>query len=119
MQNSVEDIANMTIVCLPKLGNGQFEFVADKHDRKLFMDAFVVITKNDGWAAIRQTKFDSPQWQQTLANNSLMSKMVDEINVGGLHSGASITLLLQNMNFLAQHGIREFEYFYNPDTESS
>lgn len=92
-------------------GNGQFDFIKDKHIKQLLKSAHNAITLCELWDWMRT--YEPP------ANTGFMwsdSPELDRLNqqmwkdpVNGYHSGSSYGLIMREMEFIAKHGYNHYK----------
>jgi nanoRNase/pAp phosphatase (c-di-AMP/oligoRNAs hydrolase) len=88
------------------LGNGQFEYVQDRHSREMLLNAWQAITTTELWDFVKQD-IDSFMFSHDPRVTRIYNKM-EELGYGG-HSGASFGFTMRNMQYLAEHGEEKFK----------
>jgi hypothetical protein len=94
------------------VGDGQFTFVKNKHDREMMQNAFQAITLTKMWkfVANKEQLFGSSQ------NIFVISNMMEKLGFGG-HSGCSYWTTMKNMHYLAVHGDEKFKKEFEKNSE--
>lgn len=88
------------------LGNGQFEYVQDRHSREMLINAWKAITSTELWDFVKKDT-DSFMFSNDPRIDIIGNKMI-ELGYGG-HSGSSFGWTMRNMQYLARYGEEEFK----------
>ena len=88
------------------LGNGQFEYVQDRHSREMLINAWKAITNTESWDFVKQD-IDTFMFSSDPRIDIIGNKMI-ELGYGG-HSGSSFGWTMRTMQFIANHGEERFK----------
>jgi hypothetical protein len=99
-----------------KIGNGMFEYISDKWDKEMLVNAWQAITITNNWDFVAQDT-DSFMWSRDPRINQISIEM-ERLGYTG-HSGCSFGCTMRNMQYLAQHGESKFKKLFDGthDTE--
>jgi hypothetical protein len=96
------------------LGSGDFAFIQDTDDRSLFQNAWMAINLTESWFYMKIEPKDgylfSNDEQLKIISNKM--KELDSVRFG-YHSGSSFASIMQNMRYIAENGIDQFEIAWN------
>jgi len=94
-----------TTISTIDIGSGDFEFVTNNNDRKIYVSAFNAINELELWGFISTFTdgFGS-------SNDTRINDIYNKIRELGYkdHSGTSFIITMNNMRFLAKNGIEHF-----------
>ena len=96
-----------------KIGNGNFDYIEDIHERIMIDNAFQAISQTNMWEFIakdiKSFMFSSD------SRIELISKKMEELGYHS-HSGLSFGCTMRNMQYLAKNGEDEFKKMYEKPT---
>lgn len=99
---------------MTNLGSGDFAFIQDAGDRALFQNAWMAINLTESWSYMKSEPnggymFSNDEQLKIIGNKM---KELDSV-LFGLHSGASFSVTMRNMKYIAENGIEQFEILCN------
>lgn len=101
------------IVCLPIppsiRGDGNFEYVKDSTEKEMLKNAFKAISVTNLWDFVSKD-IESFMWSNANEIKKISEKM-EELGYSG-HSGTSFGWTMRAMQYLTQHGERDFKSMY-------
>jgi len=113
--NSIEQIINIEEIKLNKQetkidrGNGNMDYIKDKHSRRMLENAWHAINLTETWDFVAEPKFSF-----IMSNDDriliIIGKM-EELGYYG-HSGFSFGWTMRYMQYLAQNGVEKFKEFW-------
>ena len=92
-----------------KIGNGKFEYISDKYEKEMLVNAWQAITFTHNWDFVAQD-ISSFMWSKDPRINVIAMKM-QELGYDG-HSGSSFGCTMRNMQYLAKHGEEKFKQLF-------
>ena len=113
--NSMKEINNMLTNLPPPppplliIGDGTFDYVTSKHEKKMLTNAFQAITETNLWDFMAKDIYSymfSSENEVKKIGNKMCELGYD------LHSGASFGWVMRAMQFLAQNGESVFKEEY-------
>ena len=86
------------------IGDGNFEYIADIHEREMLQNAYKAIQISEGWDFVQSDPGDGGfMYSQNPMCNKIMQNMEKcQPSVG--HSGTSFGCVMRSMQYLAIHG---------------
>jgi hypothetical protein len=92
------------------IGDGKFEYVIDKWDREMFVNAWQAISQTNLWDFIAQD-IESFLWSNDIRIKIIGEKM-EQLGYSE-HSGCSFGITLRHMQYLAQRGNDTFKKLFD------
>jgi hypothetical protein len=92
-----------------KIGNGKFEYISNKYEKEMLVNAWQAITFTHNWDFVAQD-ISSFMWSNDPSINVIAMKM-QELGYDG-HSGCSFGLTMRNMQYLVKHGEEKFKQLF-------
>jgi hypothetical protein len=90
-----------TICETPFIGDGQFNYISDKHWKEMLVNAWQAITLTESWDFVGQ-KIDSFMFSND-EQIKIISKKMEDLGYYG-HSGASFGCIMRTMQYISRYG---------------
>ena len=88
------------------IGDGTFEYISNKCDKDMLVNAWQAITQTNTWDFVKQD-IKSFMWSKDPRINIISEKM-EELGYSG-HSGRSFGCTMKNMQYLVKNGENKFK----------
>ena len=92
------------------LGPGQFEYINNKHEREMYVNAWQAITLTENWDFVK-ADIESFMWSENPKIDIIGSKM-SELGYH-CHSGSSFGFIMRKMQYIARNGEKKFKEDYS------
>lgn len=92
------------------IGDGTFEYVSNKWDREMLVNAWQAITQTNTWDFVKQD-IDSFMFSRD-PRIDIISEKMEELGYSG-HSGCSFGCTMRNMQYLAKNGENKFKKMFD------
>jgi hypothetical protein len=92
------------------IGNGKFEYISNRNDREMFINAWQAISQTNLWDFVRS--HIQPFALSTDQRVEVIGEKMIELGYDR-HSGSSFGSTLRHMQHLAIHGEKTFKELYN------
>ena len=89
---------------------GQFEYINNKHEREMYVNAWQAITVTENWDFVK-ADIESFMWSENPKIDIIGSKM-SELGYHG-HSGSSFGFIMRKMQYIARNGEKKFKEDYS------
>jgi len=91
---------------------GEFKYVKNINDRKLYINAYQAITKTEMWGFMKQEPGDNGYMFCSHPNMQKITTKMNELFGGYIknpHSGCSFACTMRNMQYIAKFGELKFK----------
>lgn len=107
--NSLKKTSDLTPPSLHKKICDMFDFITEKPDKEMFINAYEAITLCELWDFMKQPI--ESYWFSTNVQVRIISKKMNELGYYG-HSGSSFGWIMRQMQEIAQNGIDLYKKNY-------